>query len=146
MLGLWNLHPFYFEGKKNTFLGPGHPISNSISPGPCDALGVHCSPGDDQQVKFFIIHARSAGRWRETWACFPRSFPCDPWYPPVLYVLHKYWLLRSGTTARCSSLCCPQCRQFNKHLIRTYWMSECMLIFLKQTVFIWAFPLFHFSF
>ena len=42
VLGLWTLHPSYFEEKKNTFLHPGHPISNPVSPDPCGSLGAHC--------------------------------------------------------------------------------------------------------
>lgn len=94
------------------------------------------SRGDDPQVKLFIIHACSAGRWRDTWACFVRSFPCGPWtlLSSVSFSCIDSVLKGSGTTARCSSLY-PQCLQSNKHLIWIYWMSEYMLIFFKQKAF-----------
>lgn len=91
------------------------------------------SLGDDPQVKLFTIHACSAGRWRDTWACFARPFPCGPWtlLSSVFFSCTDSVLKGSGTTAKCSSLW-PQCLQSNEHLIWIYWMSEYMLIFFKQ--------------
>ena len=95
VLGLCTLPP-YFEGKKNTLLQPGHPISNPISPDLCDALGVHCLPGWWPPGQ--VVHHPCLLCWKvkRYLSMFCKVFPMWPLNSPVLCVLLMYWLCAQG--------------------------------------------------